>query len=161
MTLSASLQNRERDLRQQLDEKQHGLDADEGHAGRRNWPHSRNSRHRVRKPSRISISTLESRLKESAGLIASLQEKLADVEKDRNVTADTLRTREQALRKELTDKEQAWTRTQQTLQEALDSQKKAATLDSAVKDSRIVELEKSAADAEKYIQTLRDKLQSL
>ena len=158
-TLSLALQNRERDLRQQLDEKRARLDAGERDAGRKVGGVIAPVQSEPESLQQDSILALEARQKEATALIASLQEKLASVEKrPRRHSGYPAGPEEHALQKELADKEQAWSRGQQALQDALDSQKKTSSQDNLLQAARIAELEKIHAEAEKYILSLRDKL---
>ena len=140
-----------------------------GAGQRRHWNRSSPRAHATRRKSILAqqdvITELGARQKEAVAQIQDLRAKLDTLGKDRDgVASETLRVREAALHKELAEKQLAWDKSHddpaepswRTFEEVLESWRKRCA-----EQTRITELEKQTAAADKYILGLKDKLQHL
>ena len=107
------------------------------------------------------VSGLEKQRAAAENQIQNLRSKLQELEKERNATAETLRTRESALLEELDQKKQLWAASNEALKEQLAGLQSETSQKDKGRQSRIAQLEKAQAEATEQLQTLRDRQQRL
>jgi signal transduction histidine kinase/chromosome segregation ATPase len=158
--LALALQTREHDLQLQLDTKMRDWTLAKEALNEKLASVSREAALK-QKAQQDAIADLQARHKDASAQIVTLQGRLADLAKERDSSTESFISRDAALRKELAEKETLWTKTRDDLQSQLGDLRKLSARDAAAQKDRISELEKHHAENEKYISTLKDKLQFL
>src|SRR5262249_55314463 len=139
-SLTASFQMRERSLQQQLEQIERDAERVKEALEEKLILASQQSALKQGTQEAI-IAELESGQADASAHLAALQKKLAQIEKERDALAETLRARETVLLKQLEEKERAWTHSSDALKAQLAALKEGSTDKDQAQQALIGELE--------------------